>query len=85
MGGFGFKKKNAEEPVKKRTRTIIKCEECEKTFYSDEINLNNAADSCTCKNLKIGIIKPKDSVFLFYVTVTWSISRPKFYDEYLDI
>ena len=79
----GFVKKEKKDlPERKIARTIIKCMECEITFFHNNYGFHNACDTCTCGNIQIGILQQKDSAFPFYLTVKWNISPPKIYDEF---
>ena len=64
------------------TRTVIKCTECERTFYSDEYNRENVADSCHCGNLHIGIIETlPDSAYDHLIGTWYERVPPEIYDE----
>jgi hypothetical protein len=67
---------------KKTTRSVIKCPECERTFYSDEYNRENVADSCHCGNIDIGIIETlEDSAYEHLMGTWYKRTPPEIYDE----
>jgi len=67
---------------KKTTRSVIKCPECERTFYSDEYNRENAVDGCHCGNIDIALIETlEDSEFEFLIGTWYKTVPPEIYDE----
>lgn len=52
--GFGSKIEEIERP-KSDTTTAIECTACDTVFFSCNFGPFNSADSCTCRNMQIGI------------------------------
>ena len=64
------------------TRTVIKCTECERKFYSDEYNRENSVDGCHCGNIDIALIETlEDSAYEFLVGTWYKTVPPEIYDE----
>lgn len=70
-----------EEPKYVPRKTFIECEECNQIFISREYNKTNAAASCNCGNINIGIHITEYARFENLVTVRWTKSPPKIYEE----
>ena len=79
---FGFEKKEIkQENVYVPRRTIIECTLCGTKFFSCDFHKKNAAQTCECKNVKIGIINVTYAKFENFVTVNFSKKRPLIYEE----
>ena len=64
-----------------KTKTIIECEECKTKWYSTDINRDNAADTCDCGNIKVGIMNmTPPSKAGYFITIKYSKSYPKIYE-----
>ena len=65
-----------------KTRSVIKCPECERKFYSDQYCRENAADGCHCGNLEISLIETLEDSEYEYLLGTWYLrTPPEIYDE----
>ena len=64
------------------TKTIIECEECETSWFSTDINRENSADTCECKNIRVGILNmsPPSRGPGYFITIKYSRSYPKIYE-----
>jgi hypothetical protein len=64
------------------TRTVIKCPECNRKFYSGVYGRESAADGCDCGNIDIGIAEAlPDSEYEFFVMTYYLRTPPEIYDE----
>jgi hypothetical protein len=65
------------------TKTRIECEDCNTIWLSTDITRENSADTCTCGNIKVGIINmtpPTKIADNYFITVKYINSYPKIYE-----
>lgn len=58
---------------------IVKCTLCDSMFYHTDFNEANAADTCACGNIHMGIVVKKNNRYPYYVTVSYEKEKPELY------
>ena len=53
-------------------------------FYCDTFTKKSRKRKCKCRNVTMGIMKVQESMYPFYITVSYNDDRPEFGDEKLE-
>ena len=59
---------------------LIECLECGTVFRKQDIEESKETVLCECKNITIGPKEVENSIYPFYVGVTYSKARPRIYE-----
>tara|TARA_Y100001963_G_scaffold102022_1_gene140402 strand:- start:8303 stop:8527 length:225 start_codon:yes stop_codon:yes gene_type:complete len=61
--------------------TIIKCTKCDYVFYKEDFDHERMVDRCTCGNIDMGTKVAEDSVYKWYVTISYKDERPEIFES----